>query len=415
MAAGAGGYLPAGAATSIPRVIHVGATREIKTTMEASQQARDGDVIEIDAGDYIADTASWVQDRLTIRGVGGPVRLIAAGANAEGKGIWVVKGGHVTIENIAFSGARVADHNGAGIRFEKGHLIVRNCVFTDSENGLLTAGGDGELEIEGSEFFGNGGGDGHTHNLYVGAIKKLTVKGSYFHHANVGHLLKSRAAENFIINNRLTDETGGRASYELEFPNGGIAYVIGNIIEQSAMTDNATIISVGSEGYTWPRNELYLSSNTIADDRPQNGLFLNILPGLGVLKGFNNVLIGNARSVTGTAEEFGASRFPGWREVAKSARDTVKTFIRPEATNKPVPKLVAQFSNNVNVEWDQLAMPTRYDYRIRPQSSLMGKFVQPGFANGVNLLPDAEYVHPRSVRGLKSPLKFPGAVQTVAK
>jgi hypothetical protein len=85
------------------------------------------------------------------------------------------------------------------------------------------------------------------------------VTGSYFHHADVGHLLKSRAARSHILYNRLTDETGGRASYELEFPNGGLAYVVGNVIEQAATTENETIISFGAEGYR-PRNELIWST-----------------------------------------------------------------------------------------------------------------------------------------------------------
>ena len=44
-------------------------------------------------------------------------------------------------------------------------------------------------DIEGSEFSENGAGDGYSHNLYVGAILKLRVTGSYFHHARIGHRL----------------------------------------------------------------------------------------------------------------------------------------------------------------------------------------------------------------------------------
>lgn len=40
------------------------------------------------------------------------------------------------------------------------------------------------------------------------------------------------AAVIHIYYNRLTDEAGGQASYELEFPNGGMVYVVGNIVEQ---------------------------------------------------------------------------------------------------------------------------------------------------------------------------------------
>ena len=43
------------------------------------------------------------------------------------------------IENIEFRGVRVADRNGAGIRFETGRLHVLRCAFFDNENGLLAA------------------------------------------------------------------------------------------------------------------------------------------------------------------------------------------------------------------------------------------------------------------------------------
>jgi len=395
------------------RTIRVGPTRAVRTISLAAQQARDGDTVEIDAGKYSGDVAIWTQDRLTIRAVGGQARMIAAGQHAEGKAIWVVRGGRITIENIEFTDAKVPDKNGAGIRFEKGHLIVRNCLFENSENGLLSGGGDAQLEIEDSEFANNGTGDGLTHNLYVGAIKKLTVKGSYFHHARAGHLLKSRAAENFIINNRLTDEAGGTASYELEFPNGGMNYVIGNIIGQSATTGNAAIIAVGAEGYQWPRNELYLISNTIVDDRPQDGLFLSVKPGIGGLKGLNNVLIGNGSSDTATVGAFGKLKTGGWRDIARTAKTEVRELVRPEAQDK-APLLQGVFANNVNADWSRFAQPTRHDYRIRPGSTALNQFVDPGHANGVKLTPDAEYIYPRGTRKLSRVPALPGALQSPA-
>jgi len=124
-----------------------------------------------------------------------------------------------------------------------------------------------ELLIERSEFGHNGAGNGQSHNLYVGAIARLTVMGSYFHHARVGHLLKSRARESRILYNRLTDESGGTASYELEFPSGGRAVVIGNFIQQASTSENYKIVSIGAEGLRWQDNRLYLSHNTIVNDR----------------------------------------------------------------------------------------------------------------------------------------------------
>lgn len=378
----AGGKLiavPAPAAVPTPadsptRIIRVGPSQPIRSISVAAAMARDGDTIEIDAGDYLADVAVWKQDNLTLRGVGGRARLVAAGASAEKKAIWVIRGGAITIENIEFTGARVPDKNGAGIRFEKGRLVIRNCRFLDNENGILTGGGDAELDIENSEFGHNGHGDGYSHNLYVGALRRLRVSGSYFHHARVGHLLKSRAAENHIRYNRLTDESGGRASYELEFPNGGIAYVIGNIIEQSSTTENASIISFGAEGYKWPKNELYLINNTLADNRPQGGSFLAVKPGAGTVRAFNNLLIGKSPLTTG---------------------------------------IDGVFVNNSNVDWGPFILAARHDYRIKRDSPLQRTYKTPGTANGIDLAPAREYVHPAATRTLTTAPALPGARQTL--
>ena len=83
-----------------PAVLRVGVKRELKRPSDAALIARDGDIIEIDAGNYDGDAAVWRQHRLTIRGVGGRAHLRANGAHAEGKAIWVIKGNDTTIEGI---------------------------------------------------------------------------------------------------------------------------------------------------------------------------------------------------------------------------------------------------------------------------------------------------------------------------
>jgi hypothetical protein len=352
--------------------LEVGPNKELKTLSAASMLAKDGDLIEVEAGDYVADVAIWKQSEIVIRARNGRVRLVASGAAAEAKAIWVVRGGKLTVEGFDFVGAKVKDKNGAGIRLEKGRLSVVDCGFFDNENGILT-GGDAEstLEIQNSEFGNNGHGDGQSHNLYVGAIAMLKVTGSYFHHARVGHLLKSRAAQNLIYYNRLTDETGGRASYELEFPAGGLAYVVGNIIQQSSTTENPNVVSFGAEGYRYPENRLYLVNNTLVDLRPRGGAFLRIKPG-GEVIGANNLLLGTA-----TLESAG----PG------------------------------EYKNNFNVDFDDFVRAVREDYRLKPGSALIGRAVVLNPVGVVSLTPRADYHHPRSIRQLRAGPLNPGALQ----
>ncbi|RJR29483.1 MAG: right-handed parallel beta-helix repeat-containing protein [Desulfobacteraceae bacterium] len=356
------------------KVLKVGPTRQIRRISAAASMAQEGDIIEIDSSDYVSDVAVWKQRLLTIRGVGGRPRLIAKGAAAEGKAIWVIRGGEITVENIEFVGARVPDKNGAGIRFEQGLLVIKNCRFTENENGVLSSQGKNmRLEIENCEFGYNGAGDGYSHNLYVGSIQSLSVTGSYFHHARAGHLLKSRSAENHILYNRLTDERGGRSSYEMDFPNGGKIYVIGNLIEQSPTTTNSNIIACGTEGYRDSSSELYLINNTIVDNRPAGGNPLLLANGLKKLVAINNLLICRHRLNT----------------VAEGV-----------------------IQNNFNTESGQFIKPADYDYRLKPTSSLTDKYVQPPSNHDFELAPKREYVHPASTRPLSRTPRSPGAIQT---
>ncbi len=274
-------------------VIRVGPERSIKTIAAASRLAVAGATIYVDAGDYVGDVAVWTQDQLTLRALGGRVKLNAAGASAEAKGIWVVRAKGMRVEGFDFEGAAVPSRNGAGIRLETGSLHVKDCSFKYNEMGLLTNNDPNtELEVENSEFAYNQRPDGHNHNLYVGQIARLSVRGSYFHHARSGHLLKSRAALNDIYNNRLIDGAGGTASYELEFPNGGIANVVGNLIAQNTTTENPILISFGAEGYKWPRNDIHLENNTLVNPLPRGGMFLRVVPGADSIRAINNRLVG---------------------------------------------------------------------------------------------------------------------------
>ena len=250
----------------------------------------------------------WQKDNITIRAVGGRVRLLADGAVAEGKAIWVVRAKGMRVEGFDFVGARVPGNNGAGIRLERGTLAVQDCSFIDNQNGILTSNDPTvALEVANSEFGYNGHGDGQSHNLYAGSIARLSVTGSYFHHARVGHLIKSREEESRIVNNRLIDGDDGTARYELEFPNGGDAYVVGNTIAQSTRTENAHLISFGAEGYNkWPRSSVYLANNRLVNPLP-HGVLLRVMPGADAVQTIDNLVVGYGSLPSGSGSPWPAA------------------------------------------------------------------------------------------------------------
>jgi hypothetical protein len=295
-------------ASRIARVVRVGPDGNVATIAAAARLARDGDTVEVQAGEYHGDVAVWTQKRLRIRSVGGRAVLRADGRAAEGKAIWVLRNGHFEIDGFDFVGTRVPSRNGAGIRFEHGKLVVRNSRFLDNQMGLLT-GNDpqAELIIERCEFTGPKDGDHWYHNLYVGRIARFEMTDSVSRDARVGHLVKSRARVNVVSGNRLGDGAG-TASYELEFPEGGIAIVRGNTIEQSPRTENPVVVSFGAEGYRWSRNELRMTGNTLVNRAGSDASFVRVAPGDASASLSANTWVGEGRLQVPDGSDGGTNR-----------------------------------------------------------------------------------------------------------
>lgn len=376
------GAVPGRVAADDAGVIRVGPREKVRSIAEAARIAADGDVVEIEAGDYPGDTAVWLQKRLTIRAVGGAVRIPAAGVSAEDKAIWVIRNGDFSIDGIEFSGTRVPDQNGAGIRFEGGHLRLSRCRFFGNQMGLLTSNDPGAiLDVVGCEFSANGEGahgfrfarrSSIGHGLYVGRIRRLSVQASYFSAGRVGHLLKTRAQENRILYNRLTDESGGYASYELEFPNGGDALVMGNLLVQEAGTHNPTIVSYGAEGLHWEHNALVVAHNTIVNRLESAGVFVRVHGRPSEVRVRNNLLVGAGRLI-GVPED--------------------------------------QLSENPRASESDFSAPQAYDFTPKPGAlPLIGTGAMPPDDKGT-VLPRAEYRHPMRLRSLEGAVRVPGAFQ----
>jgi len=247
----------------------VGPGHKYAKPCQAIAAAKPGATIGIDAkgnGSYDGDVCAWSTDRLTIAGFNGMAHIDAAGHNAQGKATWVIAGDDTTIRNVELSGSAVPDNNGAGIRQEGAGLTVIGCSFHDNQDGILAGDNPAsDIVIEDSEFARNGAGDGYSHNMYINHVRSFTLEGSWSHDARVGHLVKSRALVNHILYNRITGQAG-TDSYEIDLPNGGLSYVIGNVVEQGKATQNPAMLSYGEEGSLNPDSRLYVVSNTFVND-----------------------------------------------------------------------------------------------------------------------------------------------------
>ena len=343
------------AAPGAARRLRVGAAQSYKTPSAAAAVAKDGDTIEIEAGEYPGDVAVWSANRLTLRGVNGRAHMAANGKSAQQKAIWVIRGSDTTVENIEFSGCRVPDRNGAGIRQEGKGLVVRHCSFHDNEDGILTgANPESDILVEFSEFHHNGAGDGYSHNLYIGQVRSFTLRFCSSRQAKTGHLVKSRAQTNSILYNRLMDEQDGSSSYVIDLPNGGRSYIIGNIIHHGAHAENGVAVSYAAEGAKNTAQELYVVNNTYVNERATSATFLRVAGTPPVVRVINNIITGTKTVLTG----------PG------------------ESTNN----LVTHPSGFVDAP--------HYDYRLTPRSPALGAGIDPGKAGDFYLAPKSYYRHP---------------------
>ena len=258
--------------------------------------------VEIDAtGNYDGDVCAIAKNNLTIRGKGGRAKIDAAGKNAGGKAIWVIQGNDNVVEDVELSGCTVPDKNGAGIRQEG--RTSRSSARTSTTTRTASSPARTPRATSSSrtsEFAHNGAGDGYSHNMYIGEVKSFTLRGSYSHHAKIGHLVKSRALENHILYNRLTDETG-TASYEMTCPRAARASSSATSSSSRPTTENPAFISFARESKRNPDTTLFAVNNTFFNAR-SSGTFVAVAADAGASVTLRNNIFAGPGTVCDRSE-----------------------------------------------------------------------------------------------------------------
>lgn len=398
------------AALTIPSAtVQVGPGKPYTTIQAGIDAAAAGDTIEVDAGNYPGTAVKIGKSGLTLKGVGGRPHLSFSGNIPNDKGILVVEVATVenlTLENLEISGAQGASGNAAAVRFQGKNLTVRDCFLHHSENGILEGNGavsGSVILIERSEFAFNGVADsGYEHNMYISAsVQSFTLRYSYSHHSKEGHLVKSRAQENFIIANRIMDEqpvsdngTTDQSSALIDFPQGGRAYVVGNLLHKGVNSQNKNAaIWYGGENSDNAPHELYVVNNTYVSATANNATAMVLARRGTIIFIANNLSLGDGVTILSwQAAETGAGRvFTLANNHVDDALDKLGMF--GTATSAPA-DVTYSAAGNKNVGDAKLVDRAGFDWRLESDSPAINAGVDPGTAHGFDLSPSVQYLHP---------------------
>ena len=186
-------------------------------------------------------------------------------AICEGKATLVLRGAGSRVDGLVFMHTVVNDGNGAGIRIEKGDLVVTNAMFIDGQCGILSASDPvSTITIDRSTFAGLGKdptGNG-AHSVYIGDYASLKITRSRFERGAGGHYVKSRAKRIEVLDSSFDDTAGQHTNYLIDLPNGAVGRISGNAFVNGPNKDNySTMITVAPEGVKQPSAGLLVENN----------------------------------------------------------------------------------------------------------------------------------------------------------
>ncbi|MFN3944062.1 MAG: right-handed parallel beta-helix repeat-containing protein [Allosphingosinicella sp.] len=195
-----------------------------------------------------------------------PGMAIFDGGVCEGKAALVLRGREARVEGLVFQNLAVPDGNGAGIRMEKGRLLVRESLFRDSESGILSANDpNGEIRIEQSTFSGLGRCDrglSCAHSIYIGDFGTLSVARVRFERGTGGHYVKTRTPRVEVVDSSFDDTAGRATNYMIDLSNGSSGTIARNVFVQGPNKENySALIMIAPEGRDNSSDGLLIADN----------------------------------------------------------------------------------------------------------------------------------------------------------
>ena len=254
----------------------------------AMQNPADSYTINMDPGTYLDEFAVFNAPTV-INGVGVTIMTDTAPPNLKGVLTTIFP---LTVNGISFIGTPYLSDNslGSGISLANGAnssaireqsngantLSLNGVTIENFQMGVLTGSDTGSIyqdvvSIINSDFINNGfptqsanpGAFGHA--IYVGDAASLVVTGTMVCGQQVGHDVKSRAAQTTVTGSTLFVGTNtgaptgcnpGSTSLAIDMPNAGVGLADTNNIFQGANNQNGSLIRYGEEGVVFTNNSL---------------------------------------------------------------------------------------------------------------------------------------------------------------
>jgi hypothetical protein len=197
-----------------------------------------------------------------------PGTAIFDGEMCEDKATLVLRGIASRVDGLVFVNARVPDGNGAGIRMEKGDLIVTETKFANGQCGILSADDpESSITIDRSTFSGLGKHPDGTgaHALYIGAYRTLKITRTRFERGTGGHYVKARTPRIELTESSFDDSEGRTTNYMIDLSIGASGRIAHNTFVQGANKENyGTLIAVAPEGRDNPSRGLVIEANVVS-------------------------------------------------------------------------------------------------------------------------------------------------------
>ncbi|KPK47477.1 MAG: hypothetical protein AMK72_08415, partial [Planctomycetes bacterium SM23_25] len=243
-----------------------------------------GDVVEVESGVYNEvmkiQCNGTVADPITIRGVGATRPVFDAtgqyvvGDAGSPRGVFQVEGDYIVMENLEMTNARNGN-NGAGVRLlNSTNFVMRDCAISYNDMGMM--GNDTvRALIENCDigFNGTASYDGYSHNMYMGGMGTIEVRGCYLHDALYGQNFKSRAHYNELWYNWIADSNEGEVgpvdAAETQLSNSNFVMVGNVVVSKPNRTGNSSkYINFGADGGYGHNGTAYIYNNTLIAGSP---------------------------------------------------------------------------------------------------------------------------------------------------